>query len=300
MASHEGKYNIKAISKILGIQPGTLRAWERRYKMIAPVRNDSGHRLYSDEHLKILKWLMNKVNNGFTISQAVSLLESSDMKIDTAPTVVESNNHVQENIDDLLQALLAFDEQRGTEVMNRAFSIYSIEKVIIEITGPVLVRIGELWEEGKITSAHEHFASSFIRSRIGSIFHTLPVNGLLPKGVAVCGPNEWHELGLLIFTLYIRRKGFDVVYLGASLAENDLEKVIAEINPKFLFLSVTLPENASKTLQLIDQLQSQNSDLAIGIGGAAFAGATKDSKYEANFLGDTKEDWDNWLKERLK
>ncbi len=75
--SLEGKYNLKAISQMLGIQAGTLRAWERRYQIIAPVRNEAGHRLYTEEHVKIIKWLLVKVNNGFTISQAVHLYNQS-------------------------------------------------------------------------------------------------------------------------------------------------------------------------------------------------------------------------------
>jgi len=65
--AHEGKYNIKAISNMVGIQPGTLRAWERRYQILNPVRNDSGHRLYTEEDLRKLKWLTEKVSGGFTI-----------------------------------------------------------------------------------------------------------------------------------------------------------------------------------------------------------------------------------------
>jgi DNA-binding transcriptional MerR regulator len=66
---------MKAVSTMVGILPGTIRAWERRYQMIAPIRNEAGHRLYSDNHVRKLKWLVQKVNDGFTISQAVSLLE---------------------------------------------------------------------------------------------------------------------------------------------------------------------------------------------------------------------------------
>src|SRR4051794_11736833 len=75
----EGKYNIKAVSKMLGIQSGTLRAWERRYQVVAPVRNESGHRLYTEHHVKTLKWLLSKTEQGFTISQAVSLLEQNNV-----------------------------------------------------------------------------------------------------------------------------------------------------------------------------------------------------------------------------
>ena len=53
MPALNGKYNIKAVSNILGIQPSTLRAWERRYHIIAPKRNHAGHRLYTESIFKL-------------------------------------------------------------------------------------------------------------------------------------------------------------------------------------------------------------------------------------------------------
>ncbi|MRX71029.1 MerR family transcriptional regulator [Bacillus lacus] len=304
MSNQEGKYNIKAVSKMLGIQSGTLRAWERRYNMIAPVRNDSGHRLYTEEHLKILKWLIAKVNKGFTISQAVNLMENSGLK-ESVPENGEENisrNHSQDLMEELMRALLAFDESEAHELMNKAFSLYSIDKVVIDILGTMLVKIGDLWETGKITSAHEHFASSFLRSRIGMILHTLPVNGLLPKVIAVCGPDEWHELGLLIYTLYLRRQGFEVIYLGSSIAEGDIDIVLDQIQPKFLFLACTLIANLPKTLQLVDRLEEKYEELIIGLGGTAFQRATLKElePFSDHIVGETRGDWDTWLRKKLQ
>ncbi|TXC93318.1 MerR family transcriptional regulator [Metabacillus litoralis] len=304
MSIQEGKYNIKAVSKMLGIQAGTLRAWERRYNMIAPVRNESGHRLYSENHIKILKWLIHKVNKGFTISQAVNLLETNplslneqtDLKIKSA-----EQDHSLDLMDELLQSLLTFDENSAHELLNRAFSLYSVDKVVIEILGTLLVKIGDMWEIGKITSAHEHFASSFLRSRIGMILHTLPVDGLLPKVIAVCGPDETHELGLLIFTLFLRRKGFEVIYLGASIAEGDIDIVIEEVKPEFLFLSCTLVKNVKKTFELVDHLSSKYERLKIGLGGKGFSKISEETlfPYQAHILGGNKEQWGNWLKGKI-
>lgn len=302
MSGQEGKYNIKAVSKMLGIQPGTLRAWERRYNMIAPVRNDSGHRLYTEEHIKILKWLINKVNKGFTISQAVNLLENSDLTNEESVTISGGTpDHALDLTEELLEVLLSFDENHAHELLNKAFSLYSIDKVLIDILGTFLVKIGDLWENGKITSAHEHFASSFLRSRIGIILHTLPVNGLLPKVVSVCGPGEWHELGLLIFTLYLRRKGFEVIYLGTSIADGDIDIVLEEVKPRFLFYSCTLKENVAKTVDTVDELSKKYEKLIIGLEGTGFNKAPKEQleNYESLFVGDTKNQWDKWLKERL-
>ncbi|MFD1738583.1 MerR family transcriptional regulator [Bacillus salitolerans] len=302
MSSAVGKYNIKAVSQMLGIQAGTLRAWERRYQIIAPVRNDAGHRLYTEEHVKILKWLIQKINKGFTISQAINLLETSGLI--TEPTFmseIENRTQNADITDKLLESLLQFNEVQAQEYLNHAFSLFSIDKVAIDILGTVLVEIGDLWERGKITSAHEHFASAFLRSKIGNVLHTMPINSFLPKVLAFCGPNESHELGLLIFTIYLRKIGFDVVYLGGSIAKADIDIVLKEVNPKFLFLSCTLVENLPETLELVNYLKNKFPALEIGLGGPAFM-FLKESlleTYRYHLVGKSRVDWDKWLESKL-
>ncbi|TLS35616.1 MerR family transcriptional regulator [Pseudalkalibacillus caeni] len=300
MASGEGKYNIKAVSKILGIQPGTLRAWERRYKIISPKRNEAGHRLYTDEHVAVLRWLLDKIDKGFTISQAIDLLESGDNTFESF-IATEDKDRAGMLADEMLSVLLRFDEKKAQELLNQAFALFSIEKVVLDILANLLVKVGHMWENNKITVAHEHFTSAFLRSRIGMIFHTLPVDGHLPKVVAVCGPEEEHELGLLIFTLYLRRKGFEVIYLGSGIPKEDISVVIEETNPTILFLSCTLVTNLPETLSLVDELKNVFPDLKVGLGGSAVIKMPQENRqaFEDILVGTTREEWDSWLKEKL-
>jgi MerR family transcriptional regulator, light-induced transcriptional regulator len=299
MGSSEGKYNIKAISNMLGIQAGTLRAWERRYKMIAPVRNESGHRLYTDEHLKILRWLISKVNQGFTISQAISLMENSGVEVDAVEP--HSRDILDELGDKLLTAILDFNGSQAHELINQAFNLFTIDKTVIDLIGPILIKVGDLWEEGRITTAHEHFASSFLRSKIEGLSNSFPHSSFLPKAVAVCGPGERHELGLLMFTMFLRRKGFEVIFLGTSVAEHDIEAVLDQVNPKFLFLSCTLEQNLEEVLKLADEIGGNYSDLFIGLGGIAIDSMPyqQRQKYKGNIVGMTRLEWEKWLKKRI-
>lgn len=299
MGNDPGKYNIKAVSRMLNIQAGTLRAWERRYQMIAPVRNESGHRLYTEEHVEILRWLISKINQGFTISQAVSLLENSSLSMEKAE--VPKRDQADEIGDKLLAALLEFDSTQAHELINQAFSLYTIDKTVIDLLGPILIKVGDLWEEGSITTAHEHFASSFIRSRIEGLSNSFPHSTFLPKSIAVCGPGEKHELGLLIYTLYLRRKGFEVIFLGTSLAENDLEVVVEKIKPKFLFFSCTLEENRKATLELAQEMNKTFPDLMIGLGGIAIDSMPLElqEEYREYLVGMTRAEWEKWLKKRI-
>lgn len=297
--NNHGKYNMKAVSTIVGILPGTIRAWERRYQMIAPIRNDAGHRLYSDNHVRKLKWLVQKVNDGFTISQAVSLLEQETKDV-IQPLNPQLENRVTQLQQSILEAFLRFDERSAQTYMDEAFTIYTMDKVFIDILAPLLVKVGRFWEEGKITTAHEHFASAILRSRIGAVMHAYPHNGILPKVIAVCGPGEWHELGLLIFTLYMRRKGYEVIYLGSSIKENDIEVVIQTVNPRFLFMSCTMESNLSQTLEITKSLEKKFVNLVVGLGGYAIDSMSNDEKenYQQNMIGTSMNEWDKWIEEK--
>ena len=72
--------NIKAVSQATGVEPVTLRAWERRYGVPEPARSDQGYRLYSERDVAILRWLKAKVDAGVKIKQAVTGRNSDAVK----------------------------------------------------------------------------------------------------------------------------------------------------------------------------------------------------------------------------
>ncbi|MFC7060480.1 MerR family transcriptional regulator [Halobacillus seohaensis] len=298
MQNQKAKYNIKAVSQMLNIQAGTLRAWERRYQIIQPVRNEAGHRIYTDEHLHTLKWLINKVNKGFTISQAIALLENND-EFQIAPQKKEERNHLEVTGDDLLQCLLSFDERSAQLKLEEAFSLFSPETVAMYIFSPILVETGNLWESKQITSAHENFVSNFLRFRIGMMLLSIPTIGDKQKALLVCGPNEHHELGLMIFALFLKRRGYDVVYLGQSPASGDLEIVIDEIKPEFIFLSCTIKKNIPLATRLVESLEEQFPTLEIGLGGYVYETMPElNKRFKKYIVGNTKSSWEDWLNAR--
>ncbi|QKS71064.1 MerR family transcriptional regulator [Paenalkalicoccus suaedae] len=295
----DGKYNIKAVSTLLGIHPGTLRAWERRYNIIEPVRNDAGHRLYTDEQLRILKWIVHKVDNGFTIGQAVDLLSKQG-----GASVYEQEHGHQDQMEavrqQLMTSLLKFEERKSNELLDHAFGMFSIEKVLIDILGSILIEVGDKWEKGDISTAHEHFVTAFLRTRIGMVFNNLPINGFLPKVICVCGPDDMHEIGLLIFTFFLKRRGYETIYLGAGIPKDDVIEVVDEVKPKMVVISCTMPETLHKTMDLVDKLVKKDS-VKVGLGGSAFKHLSEIElrKIQDMMIGDSQQDWSNWLKRDL-
>ena len=72
----EYKYPIRQVSQLTGVNPVTLRAWQRRYGLIKPGRTDSGHRLYSDADILLIRQILNWLDKGVSIGQVKSLLKN--------------------------------------------------------------------------------------------------------------------------------------------------------------------------------------------------------------------------------
>ena len=45
-------YSIGDVAKRCGINPVTLRAWQRRYGLLKPQRSEGGHRLFDEEDIQ--------------------------------------------------------------------------------------------------------------------------------------------------------------------------------------------------------------------------------------------------------
>lgn len=64
-----GRYKMGTISELTGFKPELLRAWERRYKLLEPVRTEGGHRLYTDDDLLVLRHVRQAVDAGRSIGE---------------------------------------------------------------------------------------------------------------------------------------------------------------------------------------------------------------------------------------
>ena len=90
-------YNLKAVVQETGLKPDTLRAWERRYGLPEPRRTESGHRLYSQNDINLLKWLIARQEEGLNISRAVELWRRVEVEqADPFQTIAGQMAHLPE------------------------------------------------------------------------------------------------------------------------------------------------------------------------------------------------------------
>ena len=288
MPTLNGKYNIKAVSNLIGIQPSTLRAWERRYQIIAPKRNQAGHRLYTEEHIQILKWLMDKISSGMMIGQAVQLLEGNRLQSN-----VQNEIHYDREVvlvDDILQALLKFDEITTSALLNEAFSIYATEKVIASIVLQVSNKLLTLKNNDEVTMVQFQYVVSFLQTRLGMVYHNASSFSSIDKVVVL----ESNMLKGFVFSTYLRLKGYEVIYIRASLAEASISSAVEQIRPKYVVISFDDGQELKNAMSYVDLLQEKNDNLSVGVIGEI--GARNQLNIQTSLIGDTKEEWDDWLK----
>ncbi len=270
-------YNIKAVARMTGLRPVTLRAWERRYGLPSPSRGDQGYRLYSEYDLRTLRWLKFQIDSGLNISRAVDyLVELRAMGRDPATESTPESSAQPVSLDflcsELLRALMHFDDNNASEYMRKAFSLYSVDQVLTQIIEPVLVEIGEAWHRGEMPIAIEHYATQFFIQQLKSMLGaSAPV---AHRGVvaAAGAPGEQHEIGLLLVVVMLRWRGYDVKYLGPDLKLDRLEEAVGLLHPRLLLFSATRKETAESLQKELTELVKRfpQPQPLIAMGGQGF------------------------------
>lgn len=224
----QGLVPIRTVSSLTGVNSVTLRAWERRYDLIKPIRTPKGHRLYTMADVELLNRVVALLNNGMAIGQARQVLDASKSDPDSAPTAEAERDFDpwRDYQSRLLRATVEFDGDTLNDIYTEVLSLYPVDIATRRLIVPLLRELGERWARGAGSIAEEHFFSMFLRNKLGARFHHLARNPLGPKLLAACLPGEHHEVGLLLFALAALDRNYRVVLLGPNTPLAELPPVV--------------------------------------------------------------------------
>jgi DNA-binding transcriptional MerR regulator len=275
--NEEPFFNLKAVIQQTGLKPDTLRAWERRYGLPAPERSEGGHRLYSRRDIDTIKWLMARQQEGLSISRAVELwqqVESSGQDPLRAPLPIATRTPalapqvLGETITELrtnwIDACLRYDEGQAKQIMTQAFALYPPEVISVELLQKAVAEIGEGWYKGDVTVQQEHFCSGLAIRRLEALIMGAAAPTRPGRVLAACPPGENHVIGLLILTFLLRRRGWEVIYLGANVPRDRLETTILVAEPQLVLLAAQQLHSAATLLEMAAVLEREEIPLAYG------------------------------------
>jgi methanogenic corrinoid protein MtbC1 len=262
--------NIAALAQRTGVPPDTLRKWEQRYRILQPDRTAGGQRRYSERDVARVQWLRERLDEGYRIGEAATLLGTVGGDPARSPR-------------DHLHALLdSLDRGDSAEIglrLDQAFALLDVDETLDAVVRPLLQSVGERWANGKLTVAEEHLVSEAVRSRLG---HLLADAGGGVRGVAVlaCAPGERHELGLMMAAIALRRDGWKVVYLGADTPIADAVALTRRLQARLLGLSLAMSEHAQA-------LEVALAETKVPAGVSLVVGGSGSSRAMAKRLGAT-------------
>jgi DNA-binding transcriptional MerR regulator/methylmalonyl-CoA mutase cobalamin-binding subunit len=293
--SDEPAFNAKAVTMQTGVSPATLRAWERRYGILLPDRTSGGHRLYSERDIASIKWLKQQIDQGLTISRAAAMLQHL-RETGEAPAAILSANAPSQAArpltalqQELHQALIDYDEAAADELLTEAYALYPIETVCTDLIQMVLRELGEDWADESIQVATEHFASNYLRRKLIALIDT----GVATRPgtiVAGCAPDDLHEMGTLLLSIFLRRRGWQVIYLGQAVPLNDLPAALTDIEADVLIMGAPVMDSAKELMHIqrtLDRIDAARRPV-FAFGGPAFNQEPKlRDKVQGVFLGET-------------
>ena len=216
---------IRTVADLTGINPVTLRAWERRYNLITPQRTPKGHRLYTENDVELIKQVLDLLDQGISISQVKPLIEQAPSQQRAAP-FAEAGEVWKRYQQTMLSAVEKFDENILDSTYNDALSLYPVDVVNQRLVAPLLRIIGERWKEREVGIAEEHFFSVYLRNKLGARIHHLNQRSRGPLLILACLPGEYHEIGLLLFALATVNFGYRVLILGSNTPLDQIPHVL--------------------------------------------------------------------------
>jgi DNA-binding transcriptional MerR regulator len=208
----EAQWSIGGFCELTGLNPVTLRAWERRHGLLEPHRSPGGHRLYGPGDVERVRRIRELLERGARIGQVPGLLSND------APQ--KRGSRQRDTWGELVRRMSAsvtrFDEAELDRLYDQVFALQPVDRILRQLLMPVMRELGRRWERSGGGVAEEHFFATYLRSKLGARLQHRVRLGIRHQVVGACAPGEPHELGLLAFALEADAAGIHVLLLGAN------------------------------------------------------------------------------------
>ena len=242
---------IQLAARLSGLSTYVIRIWEQRYHAVEPRRTPSNHRLYSPSDLDRLSLLRELTHAGHKISQVARLSNdklralaavSSRPEVQAARTVRAAPTP-ESYLDECLASIESLDGHALDDTLKRATAALGAQGVLHRLVAPLARTVGDSWREGRITAAHEHFASGAIRAFLANLAKPFGGHERAPVLVAATPAGQLHELGALLVGAMAVNLGWQVTHLGASLPAAEIAGAARQKRARAVALSLVYPED---------------------------------------------------------
>jgi DNA-binding transcriptional MerR regulator/methylmalonyl-CoA mutase cobalamin-binding subunit len=267
-------FPLRTVAAMTGLTPDLIRAWEKRYAVVAPIRGARGARLYSSADIAHLRLLARAVGAGRAIGDvaALSLAELQKLAGQAAPDGHEASSRRapaprEDFVARVLECLERFDLAAATRLLGEAVIGLGVRRFVHEVVPPLVHQVGSRWADGELSISEEHLSTGMLRHLLASLMHGRPGRG---RPLVLATPSgERHEIGLLLVALLARDAGVRVAYLGVDLPAADIVTAAARTGACAVGLSVVAGKNRARSVVEVAAIQAAlPAGVELWLGGA--------------------------------
>jgi MerR family transcriptional regulator, light-induced transcriptional regulator len=273
------KHPIGVVAERTGLSPDVLRVWERRYRAVEPARAADGQRSYSDADVERLRLLRLATSVGRSIRQVAQLATEELRRLvreDEAArqqlarrdeTAVPAS--AAEDLERALALARAVDAVGLESFLRRTAAALGVPVFLDALAAPLLRRMGDEWEAGRLTPAQEHLATAIIQRVLEGAIHFLVPPRDAPNLLLATPTGEQHKMGAVLATAAAAAEGWRVTYLGPDLPAGEIVDAAVAAAARVVGVSVVYLRDRDRVLAELRTVRSQlPASVPLLVGGA--------------------------------
>ena len=284
MTSHTepevARHPIGVVAERTGLSPDLLRVWERRYRAVEPSRALDGQRAYSDADVERLRLLRLATIAGRSIGQ-VARLETEELarlvREDEAARQEVSRRteravlvSAQEDVEHALRLASQVDALGLESFLRRTAVARGVPVFLDRLAAPLLRRMGEEWEAGRLTPAQEHVATAIVQRVLEGLSQFLVAPHNAPNLLLTTPVGEQHKMGSALAGAAAAAEGWRVTFLGPDLPADEIAAAAAAVDARVVGVSFIYPGERDRVLAELRTLRSRlSASVPLVAGGAA-------------------------------
>ena len=237
------RLSVAAVARRLGVAPGTLRTWDRRYGL-GPTEHSAGeHRKYSKADLSRLLYMHKLVISGVSPASAAQLALSyeGDLPGVQISTLVKVDGEL---VNTLFRTAQALDPAGIEGILRELLRVEGVIGLWSNLLVPTLNLMGNEWESTGDGIGAEHLLSEVIKKVLGEGLVIAQPRNEVPILLACVG-EELHSLAISALAAALAEEGINVQFLGARTPIEVIHDVARRTAPAAIFLWAQLPQHTS-------------------------------------------------------
>jgi DNA-binding transcriptional MerR regulator len=270
-------YSLGLVSRLTGLSPHVLRAWERRYEAVAPLRTSGGTRRYREADLARLRLLQAAVAAGHPIGDVARL---GDAELRRRAELREGEERPP--LGEILAALDGLDAAEAERLLGIQLAALGPRRFARSVVLPLLEEVGSRWERRELCMASEHLASAVVRSLLGALLRRRAGGAPTPALLFTTLPGDRHELAVLVAAVVAADLGANAVYLGPDLPPGEIALAAERVGAAAVVAGVSRFDGVAIRAHSLRELRRVlPRSVALWVGGAGLDGLALPTGVEA-------------------